>query len=104
MATEVVGAPMMQAFDDFDSFCRGVHPRLVGAMTLYCGDGAAAEDFAQEALARAYRDWATVSQLDAPEAWAHRVAMNLAHSWYRRVRLARTDHAPAPAVTAANDD
>lgn len=71
---------------DFDAFCRRVHGSLIGSMTLYCGDPVEAEDFAQEALARAYRDWHKVSQMASPEAWVHRSAMNLAHSWYRRRR------------------
>lgn len=71
---------------DFDAFCRHMHGGLVGSMTLYCGDPVEAEDFAQEALARAYRDWQKVSQMASPEAWVHRTAMNVAHSWYRRRR------------------
>jgi RNA polymerase sigma-70 factor (ECF subfamily) len=51
---------------------------------LYCGDRDAAEDLAQEALVRLCRDWRKVRRLDAPEWWLHRVAINLAHSHYRR--------------------
>jgi RNA polymerase sigma-70 factor (ECF subfamily) len=51
---------------------------------LYCGDRDVAEDLAQEALVRLCRDWRRVRKLDAPEWWLHRVAINLAHSHYRR--------------------
>lgn len=34
-------------------FCRREHPRLVGALSLYCGDSDVAEELAQEALIRA---------------------------------------------------
>ena len=88
----------------FEAFCRRAHPRLVGAMSLYCGDAGVAEDLAQEALARAYRDWSSVSQLASSEAWVHRVAMNLAHSWYRHLRLARRPVHPTGAEQLALDD
>jgi RNA polymerase sigma-70 factor (sigma-E family) len=90
--------------DAFDGFCRRVHPRLVGALSLYCGDAGAAEDFAQEALARAYRDWSTVAQLSSPEAWVHRVGMNLAHSWYRRLARGRRAPQAVPPAPADHDD
>ncbi len=69
---------------DLVAFCEAQFPRLVGALGLYCGDRDVAEDLAQEALARACRDWRKVKELDSPEAWAHRVGMNLAHSHFRR--------------------
>ncbi len=59
-------------------------PRLVGALSLYCGDLDLAEELAQEALVRVCRDWEKVQSMAAPGAWAHRVAINLANSWFRR--------------------
>ncbi|MDP9225719.1 MAG: hypothetical protein M3P18_18135 [Actinomycetota bacterium] len=32
-------------------FCQAEYPRLVGMLSLYCGDSAVAEDLAQEAVA-----------------------------------------------------
>ena len=72
-------------------------------MTLYCGDPFAAEDFAQEALARACKAWRKVSALESPEGWVHRVAMNLAHSWYRRLRRAQPP-ATAPLSVVPTED
>lgn len=66
------------------AFCAREHGRLVGALHVYTGDRDLAYELAQEALARACRDWAKVSRMEAPGAWAHRVAMNLAHSFFRR--------------------
>lgn len=43
-----------------------------------------AEELAQETLARVCRDWRKVRSLDSPEAWAQRVAINLANSFFRR--------------------
>lgn len=70
-------------------FCARVHPRLVSFLRLYTSDWHLAEDLSQEALARACASWAKVSALDSPEAWVHRVAINLAHSWFRRRAAAR---------------
>lgn len=33
---------------------------------------------------RAIRDWRKVQKMDSPEAWLHRVALNLANSFFRR--------------------
>ena len=51
------------------------------------GDRAAAEDCAQDAFERAYKNWRSWSP-DAPaEAWLHRIAINAAVSYRRRQRL-----------------
>jgi RNA polymerase sigma factor (sigma-70 family) len=68
----------------FPEFCNRVHSRLVGALSLYCGDAALAEEFAQEALARAFRDWRKVGGLDNPEGWVFRTGFNITHSYFRR--------------------
>lgn len=75
--------------EELAAMCGREHPRLVGMLGLYCGDRDAAEDLAQEALIRLCRDWRKVRKLDAPEAWLHRVAINLAHSHFRRKRIER---------------
>ncbi len=74
---------------EVEGFCRVEHPRLVQSMTLYTGDADLAAELAQEALARAHRDWARVGAMDAPGGWTHRVAVNLANSHLRRKRLER---------------
>lgn len=66
------------------AFCRREHPRLVGALSLYCGDALLAEELAQETLVRVCRQWPRVREMAAPGAWAHRVAINLANSTFRR--------------------
>lgn len=72
------------AHEDFDAFARREHPRLVGALTLYCGDPGVAEELAQDALVRARERWDRVSAADRPGAYTHRIAMNLANSRFRR--------------------
>lgn len=70
--------------DELAAFCRQEHRRLVAALTLVCGSLPMAEDLAQETLARVCKDWARIRALEAPGAYAHRTALNLANSSFRR--------------------
>lgn len=70
--------------EELEAFCQREHPRLVGALTLHCGDQAVAEELTQDALARACDRWTKVRLMDRPGAWVHRVAINLASSHFRR--------------------
>jgi RNA polymerase sigma factor (sigma-70 family) len=70
--------------DEPAGFCREIRDRLVGSLTLYCGDRGVAEELAQEALVRVWERWGTVSRMASPEAWTYRTAFNLASSWGRR--------------------
>ena len=89
--------------------CAAIGPRLVGSLTLFCGDRALAEELAQEALARAYERWPRVSTMESPAAWTYRVAFNLARSAARRRaaerrasrRLATELQLPLPDAAAA---
>jgi RNA polymerase sigma factor (sigma-70 family) len=91
------------------AFCRREWPRLVGSLALSSGDPELAQELAQETLARACRDWGRVSRLDAPGAWAHRVALNLLRSHFRHRAVVRrhdsslsaADRAPDPDPTSA---
>lgn len=74
---------------DAVAFCSAEFPRLVGALGLYVGDEAVAEELAQEALLRACRRWERVSRLDSPGGWTWRVARNLANSHLRRRQAER---------------
>jgi RNA polymerase sigma-70 factor (sigma-E family) len=94
---------MSAAQDALEVFCRREHPRLVGTLSLYCGDVAVAEEIAQEALYRACRRWPQVAEMAAPGAWVHRVAVNLANSAYRRRRLERRVAAGPPAPVDPDD-
>lgn len=91
--------------DGPEEFCDAVRGRLVGALTLATGQRAVAEELAQEALVRAWQRWDRVSRLDAPEAWAVRVGLNLASSWRRR-RLAewRANRRSGTGDVATDDD
>ena len=69
----------------FERFFRDEYPRLVPMLHAVTGDRQRAEDLAQEALAKAERDWARVGGFDKPGAWVRRVALN-ASSNVRRQR------------------
>jgi RNA polymerase sigma-70 factor (sigma-E family) len=88
-------------------FCHRVRPRLVGTLSLLCGDGDAAEELAQETLARVWLRWSRVRELGEPSAtaWTYRVAINLANSWLRRRIAERRVHARlAAGATGAHID
>jgi RNA polymerase sigma-70 factor (ECF subfamily) len=66
---------------DFESFYRQHWPRLVAALTLVLPESEDPEDAAQEAFARAYQHWSTISSYDAPDGWlfvtGYRVAIGV---------------------------
>lgn len=68
---------------------RRFYDEEVGEILAYLiattGDRWVAEELAQEAFARAYRDWETVRHYDSPGGWVHTVAHNLAMSRFRRL-------------------
>ena len=92
--------------NDLEAFCTAEWPRLVGALSLYTGDADLAEELAQDAVAKLCRHWRRVQRMDAPAAWLHRVARNLAHSHYRRAahRCARPCRAPVRRVESNGPD
>lgn len=75
---------MTETTREAEAFCARMRPRLIGALTRFCGDAEVAEDLAQETLARVWVHWAQVCAADSPEAWAHHVGRNLATSHYRK--------------------
>jgi RNA polymerase sigma factor (sigma-70 family) len=74
----------MKPPDDLERFYASEYRRVVSALVLYLGDRQTAEDVAHDAFVRVCRDWEKVRSLHAPGVWLHRVAMNLATSWFRR--------------------
>ena len=89
--------PALAAHDDvteetrrFEDFYGEARASIARALTLSLGDRDLAFEATDEAMARAYERWPTVSRLDRPEGWVYRVAMNWALSILRRRR--RSDH------------
>ncbi len=91
------------AYERIEDACAAEYPRLVRILTLYCGDREVALDLAQEALARGCAHWRRVKGMDDQRAWFTRVALNLANSRWRRLRLERSRLSslvePTPAPT-----
>ena len=68
----------------FEEFYRSELRAIAALATTLSGSREVGADLANEAMLRVYRDWARVSTLDRPGAWARRVAVNLAIDHQRR--------------------
>jgi RNA polymerase sigma-70 factor (ECF subfamily) len=88
----------------FSRFCETSYPPLVRALSLYCGSLETAQEVAQEACARAFRDWRKVSRLDDPKAWLFRVGFNTANSHFRRLSAERRATARIPPGSTTHSD
>lgn len=69
----------------FNDFYRAEFPKMEALARSICGNHQYAEDIAQEALARAHRNWAKIESYEKPGAWLRRVTINLSLSRRRRV-------------------
>ncbi|MGO0574822.1 SigE family RNA polymerase sigma factor [Ornithinimicrobium panacihumi] len=79
---------------EFADFFDLASPRLLAAAWMLTGEQAAAEDLAQEALARTYARWSSV-RTGQPLAFARRVMVNLhTDTWRKRRREVLTDELP----------
>src|ERR1700716_4196375 len=89
---------------DFDRLYRDRYGKVVGTLAgILGGDRALAEDCAQEAFARAFKQWSRWKPEAPAEAWLIRIAVNQAISARRRQQvrevgeLIRRLGRPAPA-------
>ena len=99
---------------DFERLYQTSYGRILGTLTAMLGDRSAAEDCAQDAFERAYKKWATWQPLAPAEAWVHRIAINAAVSYKRKMRLRQVDEvirrigrpgsAPDPQVIVESND
>jgi len=81
----------------FDEFFADHYDEVVRTLALAVGDRTRAEDAAQEAFARAFRKWPTVSAMDRPVGWVIVVGVNQTKRWITR------GEKHAPAAVAADD-
>ncbi len=72
------GSDAVQLPGRFEYFYLQEYPRVVALAYALSGSRAGAEDIAQEAFLRAYRDWDRVGSYEHRVAWVRRVAANLA--------------------------
>lgn len=87
----------------FEEFYRTHYRSLVRVLFPIVVDRHGAEEVAQEAFLRAYREWSKISRYDDPAGWLHRVAVRVAVSRWRRLRSAAAAlarHGPPPPATA----
>ena len=106
------GVSTTEGLDEFAARSVGLHAHLVRVVQGVTGDGAVAEEAAQEALTRLWEQLQRRSGPDDEQAWATRVALNWARSGFRRraaerravARLgARPPVAPGPAGADGGD-
>ena len=76
---------------DFERLYNVSYGRILGTLTALLGDRAAAEDCAQDAFERAFKKWPTWQPLAPAEAWVHRIAINAAISYKRKMKLREVD-------------
>lgn len=78
-------APATTADEAFADFYRSSWTTIARGLTATIGDRALAAEATDEAMARAYERWSTVSGYDFPAGWVYRVALNWARSHHRRL-------------------
>ena len=69
---------------DFDAFYRDTSARVVHLVYASTGNLTLAQDCTQEAYARAWQRWGSVSRADDPLSWVRTVARRLAISQWRK--------------------
>lgn len=93
--------------DAFDAFYVGTNRRVLQQMYAMTGDRDAAQDLVQEAYARAWQRWSSVSTYDDPEAWVRTVAWRLAASRWRKAKngaIAMLRHGAAADMAPPSSD
>src|ERR1700688_1085907 len=113
---ELRATPTYQAGNeaDFERLYQTSYGKILGTVTAMLGDRAAAEDCVQDAFERAYKKWPTWQPLAPAEAWVHRIAINAAVSYQRKMRIrevgevirriGRPGNAPDPQVLVESRD
>jgi RNA polymerase sigma-70 factor (ECF subfamily) len=92
--------------EGFDAFYRGTGDRLLAYLYAAGGDLAEAQDAAQEAFMRAWRNWPKIAERD-PERWVRTVGWRiLANRWrkLRGQRVAYRRYGPPAPIPALNED
>lgn len=72
---------------DFERLYQASYGRILSTLTAVLGDRAAAEDCTQDAFERAYKKWPTFLPIAPADAWVHRIAINTAISYQRKMRI-----------------
>lgn len=70
--------------DEFAAFAHAQSHRLYRTAYLMVGDHQLAEDLVQVTLTKVYVRWGRIASMDQPAAFARKVLVNQATSWWRR--------------------
>lgn len=99
---------------DFERLYQNSYGKVLGTVTAMLGDRAAAEDCVQDAFERAFKKWPSWQPVAPAEAWVHRIAVNAAVSYKRKMklrevgevirRIGRPGLAPDPELIVENGD
>jgi RNA polymerase sigma-70 factor (ECF subfamily) len=102
-AEQVIGTLAPRQFEDF---YRSRREQVFRGLALTLRDRDLAADATDEAMARAYQHWRSVSGYNNPEGWVYRVGLNWARSRMRRtkreVRGFRLEDRPAAELAPAD--
>ena len=91
----------------FEDLFHGERDRLFRILCVITGSRQEAEDISQDAFARVWERWSTVSVMANPAGYLHRTAINVFRSRYRRSLLAArrtlSSHVEEDAFEAVDD-
>ena len=80
---------MSRELRDFGEWYEAAYRGLYVSMLALTGDRELASDATDEAFVRALAHWSRVSEMDAPEGWTYRVAVNVLRRTTRRRAMER---------------
>jgi len=104
LSRELVEQAMLGNRDAFAVLVDRAHARLVGAAGLILRDRGWAEDAAQDALVRAWRDLPSLRDADRFDAWLHRLLVRACQDQLRRHRHELTELDLKPTIARAFAD
>jgi RNA polymerase sigma-70 factor (ECF subfamily) len=84
MVIGVLRSADSQTHVDFRAFFEAEYERVLKTMLIVTGNRSEAEDIAQEAMARAFERWGSVSAAASPAGYVFTTAFNLHRSGLRR--------------------
>lgn len=103
--------PSLHAVVTFDDFYRLHYVSVAKALAITLANQQLGAEAADEAMARAFAKWHSVSTFANPAGWAYKVGLNWARSWHRTAarrsailqRFSRAEEAEALPATADLD-
>ena len=85
---EKTGQDLAEGPRDFQAFFEDEYLNLFGALCLVTRNRHEAEEIAQDAFLKVWERWDRVSEMDSPDGYLYRTAMNAFRKRYRRATLA----------------